>query len=194
MTNIVLNKNTIPDISGIEEIVIGNRIPRDYFECTGVGQSDITIHAGSYHLALRDAGIERFNLMHYSSILPQIARKIDQPENYVHGAVLESIIAVCNTTKGQRASAGIIYGWLYNRKTQEKYGGLVCENNGNYTEVELSKLLKLSLNELYINGFSEQYELKDTNLISRSFIPEKKYGTALVAIGFTNYVYPVIKS
>ena len=41
-------------------ITIGNRVPQDYFETKGVGESDITIHAGSYHLALKEAGIESY--------------------------------------------------------------------------------------------------------------------------------------
>jgi hypothetical protein len=33
------------------------RIPKDYFETSGKGESDIAVHAGSYHLALKEAGI-----------------------------------------------------------------------------------------------------------------------------------------
>ena len=44
---------------------IGNRVPETYFETTGSGESDVTIHAGSYHLALREAGIEMANIMTY---------------------------------------------------------------------------------------------------------------------------------
>ena len=36
-------------------LILGNRIPRDYFITRGWGQSDITVHAGSYHLALFSA-------------------------------------------------------------------------------------------------------------------------------------------
>jgi len=175
-------------------IVIGNRIPMNYFETTGIGQSDITVHAGSYHLALKDAGIEQYNIMTYSSILPGIARKVEKPEKIEHGSVMESIMAVCTSQKGERATAGIIYGWLFDKSTGSKFGGLVCENYGNETEENISLKLRASLDELYYNGFSEKYLLKDIHTITRSFVPEKKHGTALVALCFTSYYYPVIEN
>ena len=46
-----------------QSLTIGTRIPKDYFVTSGVGECDITVHAGSFHLALRDAGIERYNIM-----------------------------------------------------------------------------------------------------------------------------------
>jgi len=172
-------------------LVIGNRIPKDYFITKGTGESDITIHAGSYHLALKAAGIERANIMTYSSILPSIANLVDRPTAYVHGAVMESIMAVANGNAGERVSAGIIFGWLHDRITEKKYGGLVCEHKGNYNEKQLEELLRASLNELYYNGFEEEYALGNITLLKESFVPIKKYGTALVALCFTNYVYPI---
>ncbi|MFZ5940104.1 MAG: pyruvoyl-dependent arginine decarboxylase [Bacteroidota bacterium] len=176
-----------------EGLVIGNRIPKDYFITSGVGESDITIHAGSYHLALKDAGIEMANIMTYSSILPGIANQVSRPARIVHGEVMETIMAVAHGSSGELVSAGIVYSWLYNRKTGEKYGGLVCEHNGNYSEEELDKRLHASLNELYINGFREDYTLGEPNMIKKSFIPHKAYGTALVAICFTNFLIPLIQ-
>ena len=178
-----------PQKSGL---VIGNRIPKDYFITKGTGESDIAVHAGSYHLALKSAGIEMTNIMTYSSILPAIANKTEKPENIVHGSVMETIMAVSNGQMGERVSAGIIYGWLNNRNTGERYGGLVCEHNGNHTVNELTDLLCASLNELYTNGFQETYTLDDIEIITESFKPEKKYGSALVALCFTSYVIPII--
>jgi arginine decarboxylase len=176
-----------------QEILIGRRIPKDYFITKGTGESDITIHAGSYHLALKKAGIEMCNIMTYSSIMPKISTEKAKPKQMVHGEVLESIMAVSHAEKGQRATAGIIFGWLYDKKTKEKYGGLVCEHNGDYTLKEIKKKLNESIMELYENGFSQDYELKDIKIITESTVPEKKYGTALVGICFTNYVVPIIK-
>ncbi len=174
--------------------IVGNRIPKDYFVTTGIGESDITIHAGSYHLALKDAGIEMANIMTYSSILPGMATEVPRPETFTHGEVMESIMAVANGNRGERISAGIIYGWLKERKTGQKYGGLVCEHNGNFPENELERLLHLSLDELYSNGFREDYTLDDLKLIKRSFVPMKTYGTVLVALCFTNYFYPILET
>jgi arginine decarboxylase len=174
-------------------LLIGNRIPKDYFVTKGIGESDITIHAGSYHLALKQANIEMCNIMTYSSILPGIAQKVDRPKHITHGAVMESIMSVCHAEKGERATAGIIYGWLYDKKTREKFGGLVCEHYGNYSLKELNMKLEASLDELYYNGFSDEYDLRSPELITESFVPAKKHGTALVALCFTNYYYPIIK-
>ena len=173
-------------------LVIGNRIPKDYFITKGTGESDITIHAGSYHLALKNAGIEKANIMTYSSILPAIATQIEKPENYTHGAVMETIMAVANGSRGELVTAGITYGWLNDRNTGERYGGLVCEHNGNYSEQELTYRLNASLNELYVNGFQEKYTLNEKVVIFTSFVPKKEFGTALVAICFTNYIYPIL--
>lgn len=174
-----------------KSVIIGMRIPKDYFVTQGVGESDITIHAGSYHLALKDAGIEMCNIMTYSSIMPSIAREIPKP-SLTHGAVMETIMAVAHGTKKQLATAGIIYGWLYDKKTGKKFGGLVCEHNGNYDEKEVEKRLRASINELYVNGFSKQYNLKDITILKQSLKITKKNGTALVAICFVNHEVPLI--
>jgi arginine decarboxylase len=171
----------------------GNRIPVDYFITSGTGESDIAIHAGSYHLALKAANIEMCNVMTYSSILPGIAREIEKPGFLQHGSVLESIMSVCNAGKGELATAGIIYAWMYDRRDRSRYGGLVCEHEGNYDLPELERRLKGSLEELYQNGFAEDYYLGDPRILSESFIPRKAYGTALTAICFTSYFHPVIK-
>jgi len=173
-------------------IVVGNRIPKDYFITKGTGESDITVHAGSYHLALKKAGVEVCNIMTYSSILPGIAHEVERPKSHTHGAVMESIFAVANGNQGELLTAGIIYGWLYDKQTNQRYGGLVCEHNGNYSVEKITGMLNSSLQELYTNGFDDQYHLKDITVLTESFVPKKKYGTALVAICFTSYVYPFI--
>jgi len=173
-------------------LVIGNRIPKDYFITKGTGESDLTIHAGSYHLALKDAGIEMANIICYSSILPSIAREIKKPKKIVHGCVMETIISSANSEKGNNATAGIIYGFLHSKKDNKKFGGLVCELNGDYTEFDIKRALKDSLYELYENGFDKKYNLLNIDTIIQSFVPQKRYGTALVGICFVNYIYPML--
>lgn len=172
------------------EIVTGNRIPRSFFLTSGAGESNVTVHAGSYHLALREAGIEMCNIITYSSIIPAIAREIVKPK-LVHGSVMETISAVANSKKGKRATAGIIIGWLYDK--ENRYGGLVCEYNGNDTEKKAEKLLRMSLDELHRNGY-EHFDMKDIRIVTRSFVPKKKFGTSLVAICFTDHVYPIVEN
>ncbi len=177
----------------VQNILVGNRIPQDFFITKGSGESDITIHAGSYHLALKDAGIERLNIMTYSSILPAIAREVSRPINMTHGAVMETIMATGNCRAGERVSAGIIWGWLTDRKNRQRYGGLVCEHYGDYSDESLRKLLADSLEELYVNGFDEEFELGDIRIESQCATPKKKFGTALVALCFTSYSVPVLE-
>ena len=74
-------------------------------------------------------------------------------------ASVESIMAVANGRKGELVSAGIIYGWLTERSTGKRYGGLVCEHSGYFSREELENKLKASLNELFYNGFEEDYSL-----------------------------------
>ena len=188
----LLHSSTVEVNNHLKGVVVGNRIPKDYFITKGTGESDIAIHAGSYHLALKAAGIEMANIMTYSSILPGIAQKTHRPERIVHGCVMESIMAVANGQKGEQLSAGIIYGWLTERDSGQRFGGLVCEHNGNYSLKELNYKLEASLNELYYNGFEEEYSLGDIEVITQSFVPEKEYGTALVALCFTNYLVPLL--
>jgi len=174
-------------------LLVGNRIPQNYFETGGKGESNNSIHAGSFHLALKNAGIEMCNIMTYSSILPGIATKVEKPSYIEHGCVMESIMSAINARKGEIATAGIIYGWLYDKKNRSRYGGLVCEHNGNYGPEKLQELLNASLKELYLTGFSENYNLGDTHILKESFIPKKEFGTALVGLCFTSYYYPLIR-
>lgn len=174
-----------------EALLLGNRIPKDYFITEGIGESDITVHAGSYHLALREAGIEMCNIVTYSSILPAIATEVPKPEALSHGSVMETIMACSTATCGQRATAGIIWGWLFHKRTGEKHGGLVCEYNGCLEEHEVEKQLRASIDELYVNGYSEDFDLESDRLIMSSFTPKKQYGTALVGLCFLNYLWPV---
>ena len=177
-----------------KSLLVGNRIPKNFFLTAGIGESDITIHAGSYHLALKDAGIEKCNIVTYSSILPAIASEILKPttNELTHGSVMESIMACADSTCGERATAGLIIGLLYDKETNKKYGGLVCEYHGTQEEDEAAKTLWASLNELHANGFSEKFNLSEIKIVTKSFVPEKRFGTAIVALCFTDYAYPIL--
>ncbi|MBN1687105.1 MAG: pyruvoyl-dependent arginine decarboxylase [Spirochaetales bacterium] len=171
---------------------IGHRIPREYFITRGCGESDVTVHAGSYHLALRAAGIEMCNIITYSSILPACAVEVEKPARLIHGAVMETIMANATSSRGRRATAGLIYAWLYRRDTGEKYGGFVCECNGRMSKLKAEKQLLASLDELYRNGYEEEFELRDIRTIVESFVPRKRFGSALVALCVLNHFVPIL--
>lgn len=179
----------------VQGTLIGNRIPKDFFLTSGVGESEITVHAGSYHLALREANIEHLNIMTYSSILPAIAQQVEFDSRTIpHGSVLETISAVKSVKKGERATAAIMWCWLKEKNTGKRAGGLVCEYGDTGTVEEAKASLRASLQELYDNGYSEEFILdeKDIHFKARTVVPKKNFGTALVVLGFTNYVVPVI--
>ena len=175
-------------------LTIGARIPKDYFVTRGRGESDITVHAGSYHLALRNAGIEMCNIITYSSILPACATEVERPATLVHGSVLETIMAVGTAERGRRATAGIVWGWLHDRQDHHLHGGLVCEYNGSLSAEDAERELRMSLDELYENGYSDGYRLEDITLRMESFVPIKKYGTSIVSLCFLNHYVPIIDS
>jgi arginine decarboxylase len=176
----------------MEKLIVGNRIPKDYFITSGAGFSDVDQHTGSFHLALKDAGIEMCNIMRYSSILPSISNKLNKPFPITHGEVAECIIAEANGEKGDIITAGIIYAMLYDKETQTKFGGLVCERGGNFTEKEIKFELFKSIFELYKNGYEEKYNLIDFEINIKSNIGTKKFNTVLVALVFQSYEINII--
>lgn len=78
-------------------------IPKFIFFTKGVGRSKTKL--GSFEKALRDAGIERFNLVSVSSILPpgcQIVSKEKGLEMLSSGQVVYSVIARTETNEPNR--------------------------------------------------------------------------------------------
>lgn len=171
-------------------MIVGCRVPLTYFVTSGTGQSDITVHAGSYHLALRQAGIEQANIITYSSILPAKLKRTGFVR-VPHGCVMETISAEASCASGERATAGLIFGWLYDKATDEKYGGLVCEYSGSLSEWDAETEMRLMLDELHENGY-EHLRLDDIEVWTATIRPHKRHGTAVVAICFTSYEWPEV--
>ena len=182
---------TNPDTD--HRMLLGNRIPHEFFITKGSGESDITIHAGSFHLALCNAGIGMKNIIAYSSVLPEEAKQIAMPGTMKQGDVMEVIMATGHGRKGERITAGLALAWLKTPESGEKVGGLVCELSGNYPVEEIEEKLRESMQEIYRHGY-EAYKLGELQLITETFVPHKQYGTALVALCFNSYLYPVINS
>ena len=134
------------------------------------------------------------NIITYSSILPACAVEVEKPPHLVHGAVMETIMANATSSRGRRATAGIIFGWLYRRDNGAKHGGFVCECNGSMSRSRAEKQLYASLDELYRNGYEEEFELRDIRIEIESFVPRKRYGSALVAICVLNHYIPILGS
>ena len=102
-------------------------MPIEYFITSGIGESNLGIHTGSFDQALLHAGIGKQNIMFYTSILPPDAKEIKK-RKLPSGSVLESIMAIANAKRGERATAGLGIGWVY--KDKKKVIGLVAEYSG----------------------------------------------------------------
>src|SRR5579864_1503178 len=107
---------------------IGCRIPRNYFWVIGWGESDVGIETGSYDAALTMAGIENFNIMLYTSVLPPEAVELAHLPDIHHGSVLEGIIAIQHTEQaGTPVTAGLLLARVFRTADQSFLGGFACE-------------------------------------------------------------------
>jgi arginine decarboxylase len=174
---------------------IGCRIPKDYFWVIGWGESDVGIETGSYDAALTMAGIENFNIMLYTSVLPPEATELPHLPDIHHGSVLEGIIAVQSTDRpGTRITAGVLLARVF-RKSGSYLGGFACEYAGNGTVEEAQANLSEAMEGLFKRRYSSAlYRLEFGKSVVRTFTPAKSFGTVLVGIGFSSYLSPVLKT
>ena len=90
------------------------------------------IETGSYDAALHMAGIENYNVMLYTSVLPPEAVELSRLPAIHHGSVLEGIIAIQHTDKpGTRITAGVLLAKVYRKADDSYLGGFACESAGN---------------------------------------------------------------
>ena len=171
---------------------VGNFIPHTFFTTKGSGESDLELHAGSYHMALYDAGISDFNIMTYSSVIPATAElvTVDEIDLPPFGSELKTILAVSHGFQDEFVSAGVIYAWMYKDENfDEKIGGLVCEVSGRYRIEELESRLIRVINDLHQKTYS-QYYLGELNFITEGITITKRYGTALAGLCFVDFAQP----
>ncbi len=171
---------------------VANLLPHTFFTTKGSGESDLEIHAGSYHMALYDAGISDFNIMTYSSVIPATAHLVsmDEVDLPPFGSEMKTIMAVSHGQQDEFISAGIVYAWMYaDENFDQKVGGLVCEVSGRYRIEELEARLIRVINDLHIRTYS-QYYLGELNFITEGMTIEKRYGSALAALCFMDFDMP----
>src|ERR1700722_599275 len=78
------------------------------------------------------AGIENYNVMLYSSVLPPEAVELSHLPAIHHGSVLEAIIAIQHTDKtGTRITAGVLLAKVFRNSDGGYLGGFACEYAGN---------------------------------------------------------------
>jgi pyruvoyl-dependent arginine decarboxylase len=191
-----------------QDTTFGPRIPTTYFVTSGVGESDEGIQPDpyetfSYDLALLEAGIENFNVVYYTSVLPSESKEVklgDVKSTFHHGAVLEAIMAKTGGHKGETVVAGIGRVWAIDNSGKE-IGGFAAEyeriykNNVTLTiqdaKTNAQKELTKSLNhELKIRNLQQNGEM-EFEIVSLQIT--KNYGMALAALGFIGFIYPTVQ-
>ena len=161
----------------------------------GWGESDVGIETGSYDAALHMAGIENYNVMLYTSVLPPEAVELPHLPDIHHGSVLEGIIAVQHTDKpGTRITAGLLLAKVYRNSDGSYLGGFACEYAGNGSVEEAEANLQEAMQQLFARRYKTSfYKLEFGKSVVRTYTPEKSFGTILVGIGFATYLVPVLR-
>ena len=133
-------------------IVLGNRVPYEYFLTKGKGESNagsegLPYETGSYDAALNDAGIENANVIEYTSVIPVGAKEISREEGLKRlnwGEVLEVIKAQANGKRGEHISAAVMTTTVIDPKGNY-LGGFACEYSGSGTKKEAEDSLIISI-------------------------------------------------
>ncbi len=165
-------------------MIYRKKIPLEYFITYGYGESNYSIHAGSFDQALKKAKIHNANLIFYSSILPKEAKEVKM-RKIESGEVLDCIAAVANGRKNQKIVAGLAIGYVYKKK--EFVCGLVAEYHENGSIKKAKNNLRNCIKEMFKSRFGKGYKLKKIRYIIKEFKPKKKFGTVVVAIVFTKH-------
>jgi arginine decarboxylase len=187
-------------------LVLGNRIPYEYFVTMGhndtdLGPGDDPWETGSYDLALMDASIENFNVLKYTSVLPPESREInlsEAREYFHHGAAIETIMSDLNGEKGDTLCTGVGRIWV---TTQEGalIGGFAAEYKEKYnTTVNEEKARADAKDALHTSLMGEvnrrynasEYQFSEPTYAIDYLQVQKKYGTSLVALCWVNYIFP----
>ena len=195
-------------------VVLGNRIPYEYFITKGKGESNagskgLPYETGSYDAALNVAGIQNANVIEYTSVLPKESKEISKEEGLKRitwGEVLEVIKAQSNGRRGSKISAAIMVTTV--TTPQGNYlGGFACEYSGSGTRPEAEKSLAESIAGMIkrrgygnIKGDTTLYKDNETDtgyLIHPGKIFEYEYlevkeehGSVFTAICFVSHTYP----
>lgn len=182
----------------------GPRIPTAYFVTTGNGESDQGIppdpyETFSYDLALLEAGIENFNVVYYTSVLPPESFEVpidSVKQHFHHGAVLETIMAKSGGRKGDTVAAGVGRVWAVDA-AGNTIGGFAAEYERKYSQTQvdaekaqqdgIAQLTKSLNHELSIRGLKQKGEME---FEVTSLYIQKNFGISLAALGFVNFIYP----
>jgi arginine decarboxylase len=177
-------------------------VPKKMFFTKGVGTHKAELR--SFEMALRDAGIEKCNLVHVSSILPPECKVISRNEGLkelVPGMITYAVVARCSSSEPHRLIAASVgcavpadphaYGYLSEHHAfgqNERIAGDIAED----LAVEmLASTLGLEFDEdKSWDENKEIYQLKDkivrtSNITQTAIIgPEANFATVISAAVF----------
>ena len=195
-------------------MILGNRIPYEYFITKGKGGSSagsagLPYETGSYDAALNDAGIENTNVIEYTSVIPTEAKEISKEEGLKRlnwGEVLECIKAESNGRKGSKISAAVMTTTIVDPKG--KYlGCFACEYSGSGTRADAENSLGQSIagmikrrgygnikgeTQMYKDNITDTgYKIHPGKIFEYEYLDVKdEHGSVLVAICFVSHRYP----
>ena len=198
----------------MKNLILGNRVPYEYFITSGAGQSNVgseglPYETGSYDQALTKAGIENANIIQYTSVIPTKAKQITKEEGFKRiqwGEVLECIKAQANGAKGKYISSAVMTTDVYD--PHGKFlGGFACEYSGEGTKKQAEKSLEGSIDGIIerrnfgkTKGGGKMYEMNVTDkgykyhpgklFVYEGLDVKEDHGTVLTAICFVSYKYP----
>ena len=201
-------------------IILGNRVPYEYFRTKGKGESDagsegLPYETGSYDAALFEAGIQNANVIEYTSVMPTDSKQISKEEGLKRlqwGEVLECIKAQSNGKKGSKISAAVMTTSVIDPKG--KYlGGFAVEYSGSGTKQDAEASLAESVTGIIerrgygkLKGGGNLIMYKDnvtdngykihpgTIFEYENLDVKKKHGSVFTAICFVSYKFPTFKS
>jgi len=199
-------------------IILGNRVPYEYFMTKGKGESDagsegLPYETGSYDAALFEAGIQNANIIEYTSVMPTDSKQISKEEGLKRlqwGEVLECIKAQSNGKKGSKISAAVMTTSVIDPKG--KYlGGFAVEYSGSGTKEDAEASLAESVTgiierrgygklkgggnlEMYKDNVTDNgYKIHPGAIFEYENLKvTKKHGSVFTAICFVSYKFPTL--
>jgi arginine decarboxylase len=190
----------------------GCRVPTLAFLTGGVGQSNQGIppqeyETFAYDSALLAAGIENFNVVPYTSVLPkeldgniiENIKEVDQ--DFHHGAVLEVIMAGHGANRSDTAALATGLGVCWAQDPSGRFvGGFAAEYIQQFT-AEINEDIAYAQAVMWLNT-SMDHELKIRGLEKRGEYSvyvnwlniEQRFAYCLTAMGFLNFTFldPVV--
>ena len=197
-------------------LILGNRVPYEYFVTKGKGESDagskfLPYETGSYDAALNEAGIQNANVIEYTSVMPTEAKQISKEEGLKRmqwGEVMEVIKAQANGDKGSTISSAVMITSVHDPNGRY-LGGFACEYSGSDTKKVVEQSLEKSIEgmierrgygsvkngvKMYHDNITDKrYKIHPGKVFEyESLDVKKKHGSVLTAICFVSYKYPTL--